>query len=123
MGGRVDHVTVGRQAVAHPERVEQAEKMFEKVHVEMEPGDVFFFQCNVLHTSAPNLSELRRFVLISSYNTKKNDPYKKHHHAQYTPMTILENDSLKKCDLVHSTEDKWWMQDKEDDSFKNLNLK
>ena len=48
--GRIDHVTFGKQAKADPERLEEAKKAFELVHVEMEPGDALFFHCNLLHT-------------------------------------------------------------------------
>lgn len=48
--GRIDHATVGRQAGADLERVEEAKKLFPLVHVEMEPGDTLFFHCNLLHT-------------------------------------------------------------------------
>ena len=48
--GRIDHVLTGSQAGADRERLELAKKEFELVHVEMEPGDVLFFDCNLLHT-------------------------------------------------------------------------
>ena len=48
--GRVDHVLSGEQAGADPERVKHAMKMFPLEYLEMEPGDVLFFHCNLLHS-------------------------------------------------------------------------
>ena len=47
--GRIDHILVGSQAGANPERLELAKTMFEHVDVEMEAGDALFFHCNLLH--------------------------------------------------------------------------
>ena len=47
--GRVDHVLTGDQAGIEPERLEQAKKALELVHVEMDPGDALFFHCNLMH--------------------------------------------------------------------------
>ena len=48
--GRVDHILSGEQAGADPERVKYAEDMFSLEYLEMEPGDVLFFHCNLLHS-------------------------------------------------------------------------
>ena len=40
---------MGDQVGAEPERLKEAMNKFELVHVEMEPGDVLFFDCNLLH--------------------------------------------------------------------------
>ena len=48
--GRISHVLAGDQAGADKERLELAFKKFEKVHVEMNPGDVLYFHCNLLHS-------------------------------------------------------------------------
>ena len=38
--------------------------------------------------SDQNHSELRRWVMITSLNKRKNNPTKKHHHPQYHPVNI-----------------------------------
>ena len=48
--GRVDHILAGDQAGADPERVKYAKDMFPLEYLEMEPGDVLFFHCNLMHS-------------------------------------------------------------------------
>ena len=48
--GRVNHILEGDQAGADPERVKYAKDMFSLEYLEMEPGDVLFFHCNLLHS-------------------------------------------------------------------------
>ena len=48
--GRIDHNLVGEQAGAETERLNQAKDQFPLVHCEMDPGDVLFFNCNLLHS-------------------------------------------------------------------------
>ena len=66
--GRVEHQLVGDQAGADLGRVELAKKRYPHLHIEMEPGDVLFFHCNLLHTSDQNKSDMRRWAMITSYN-------------------------------------------------------
>ena len=67
--GRLDHFLMGGQSGADPARVEMARRLgCRHVHVEMEPGDALFFHCNLVHTSDQNRSDMRRWVLIASYN-------------------------------------------------------
>lgn len=49
-------------------------------------GDALFFHSNLLHTSGPNNSDLRRWAFLVAYNTKANNPVIPHHHPQYTPL-------------------------------------
>ena len=51
-----------------------------------EPGDALLFHCNLLHRSDANNSNKPRRAMICCYNTKDNNPFKKHHHPQYTPL-------------------------------------
>lgn len=81
--GRIDHIKVGDQTGADPERVEQARKVFPLVYVEKEPGDALFFHCNLLHRSDQNKSPNSRWSYICCYNSASNNPYKVHHHPQY----------------------------------------
>eukprot|EP00298_Acanthocystis_sp_HF-20_P006750 c16519_g1_i1.p1 GENE.c16519_g1_i1~~c16519_g1_i1.p1 ORF type:complete len:362 (-),score=132.69 c16519_g1_i1:16-1101(-) len=93
--GRVNHVLVGDQAGAEPERIDQAIKLFgPAINIECEPGDCLFFHSNLFHGSPPNLSDNPRWSLISCYNTKKNDPYREHHHPCYTPMERWPDDCI-----------------------------
>ncbi|WP_158905591.1 phytanoyl-CoA dioxygenase family protein [Burkholderia sp. L27(2015)] len=92
--GRVDHVQSGKQVSADPARVEHLVKQLETVQCVMEPGDVIFFHCNMLHTSARNDSPKRRWVLISCYNAKSNDPVIKHHHPQYNPLKKVPDSAI-----------------------------
>ena len=71
-----------------------AQNYFPLVYVELEPGDVLFFHCNLLHSSAPNESEFRRWVLISSFNKKLNNPMIQHFCPSYHPLNILPNDAI-----------------------------
>ena len=74
--GRQDHIRVGEQFVADPERVEAATAAFERKHIVLEPGDALFFHCNLLHRSDANTSDLRRWSFICSYNAEHNRPFK-----------------------------------------------
>jgi ectoine hydroxylase-related dioxygenase (phytanoyl-CoA dioxygenase family) len=92
--GRIDHVLSGKQVSADPTRMEHLLKRFEVIHVEQEPGDVLFMHCNMLHASAPNASDKRRWVLISCYNSRNNDPVIEHHHPGYTPLKKVPDGAI-----------------------------
>jgi ectoine hydroxylase len=94
--GHVEHGRFGDQTGADPERVEMAIKRFPMVYFEAEAGDVLFFHANVLHASAANTSPNPRWSLICCYNTRSNDPYKKSHHPNYTPLNKVDDDMIKK---------------------------
>ncbi|MCS6776245.1 MAG: phytanoyl-CoA dioxygenase family protein [Chloroherpetonaceae bacterium] len=81
--GRFDHGKTGEQTGADPERVEEARKRLELVYCEMEPGTAVIFHCNTLHRSDQNRSANPRWAFICCYNTRHNDPYKKHGHPNY----------------------------------------
>lgn len=72
--GRLTHGVTGTQAGADMERVAEAEKRFELVFCEMEPGDVLFTHSNLLHTSAPNESDSWRRSMIVAYNGRRSLP-------------------------------------------------
>ena len=92
--GRIDHVEVGGQKEADPERVEQAGKLLEHVYCELEPGDCLFTHCNTLHASAPNESDKPRTALLCCYNAARNNPFRAHHHASYTPLETLPDEAV-----------------------------
>jgi len=93
---RIDHdLTKGDQAWADQERMKWAEEEFETVHCEMEPGDGLFFHCNLLHRSAANRSENRRWYLIFCYNAARNNPRLEHNHPFYTPLQMVDDEAIK----------------------------
>ena len=49
-------------------------------------GDALFFHSNLLHTSARNDSDMRRWAFLIAYNRASNNPIIKHHHPRYTPL-------------------------------------
>ncbi|MBI1903270.1 MAG: phytanoyl-CoA dioxygenase family protein [Planctomycetia bacterium] len=92
--GRIDHGKTGDQTGADLERVEAALNRFERMYVEAQPGDAFFFHCNLLHRSDQNWSENPRWSLICCYNAARNDPYKESRHPRYTPLAKAEDGAI-----------------------------
>ena len=84
--GRVNHVRIGDQTGADPERVAAALERLDHVYCELSPGDAIFFHCNLLHRSDRNLSDQARWALICCYNAARNDPYKESRHPRYSPL-------------------------------------
>ncbi len=119
--GRIDHVLTGDQAGADMERVREAEKRLELVYVEMAPGDVLFFDSNLLHRSDQNRSENPRWSMICCYNAARNDPYKEAHHPRYTPLhKVPDSAILEAGQRRFSDSDVAWMDDKADQSARSL---
>jgi ectoine hydroxylase-related dioxygenase (phytanoyl-CoA dioxygenase family) len=114
--GRIDHILDGDQAGADPKRLSEAFKIFKLIHVEMDAGDGLFFHSNLLHSSEQNHSDLRRWVMISGYNTRRNNPLYKHHCPCYHPLQILPNSAITSCSLMESTVDKGFMDPDTDES-------
>lgn len=93
--GRVDHVKVGDQTGADPERVTWAQRHHETVYCEMQPGDALFFHSNLLHRSDRNDSDNPRWSLICCYNTRHNDPMiKDGRHPNYSPLDIWPDERV-----------------------------
>ncbi len=94
--GRVDHVTVGDQTGADPDRVEWASRLHELVYCEMKPGDAIFFHSNLLHRSDRNESERPRWSLICCYNTRHNDPFlREGRHPNYSPLEMWPDERVR----------------------------
>lgn len=92
MIGRIDHVKIGDQVQADPDRVAAATKQLNLVYCEMQPGDALFFHGNLLHRSDANTSEHPRWSLICCYNTKHNDPiFQNGRHPNYHPLEIWDD--------------------------------
>lgn len=94
--GRMNHMKVGGQTGADPERVAAVVERLPIEHVEMGPGDGLFFHGNLLHRSDQNTSPNPRWSLICCYNTKRNDPYKESRHPGYTPLQLLEDSDFER---------------------------
>ena len=90
--GRINHMRVGGQTGADPERVVAALDRLPLLHVEMEPGDALFFHGNLLHRSDQNTSPNPRWSLICCFNTKSNSPYKDARHPAYSPLDFVDDD-------------------------------
>lgn len=93
--GRINHMMVGTQTGADPERVEKCLERLELVYCEMEPGTGLFFHGNLLHRSDANTSDLPRWTLIGCYNAARNNPYKQHHHPCYEPLEVWPDERVK----------------------------
>ena len=87
----MEHGVVADQTGADMSRVDEAMKILDLVYVEMEPGTACFFHANTLHRSDANYSPHSRWTLICCYNTKHNNPYKVHHHPQYSYLERWED--------------------------------
>jgi len=93
--GRLNHVkSTGNQINADPERVTWAKARHEEIFCELDPGDSIFFHCNLLHSSGPNTSNLRRWALIFCYNLATNDPFAQSHNPNYRLLTKVNDSSI-----------------------------
>ncbi len=99
--GRIDHGPVGQQTGADPERVAVACERFERVYVNLEPGDAVFFHANLLHRSDQNHSEHPRWAFICCYNTKSNNPYKDSRHPRYAELEIWDDEKVAEIGKQH----------------------
>ncbi|MCA9192274.1 MAG: phytanoyl-CoA dioxygenase family protein, partial [Planctomycetales bacterium] len=94
MLGRMNHMKVGDQTGADPERVTAVLERCSVEYVEMQPGDGVFFHGNLLHRSDQNTSPDPRWSLICCYNTRKNDPYKPSRHPGYRPLETMSDEQF-----------------------------
>jgi ectoine hydroxylase-related dioxygenase (phytanoyl-CoA dioxygenase family) len=101
--GRINHILSGDQAGADMERVEEAKKRLDLVHVTMEPGDALFFHSNTLHSSDANESDHPRWAMICCYNAASNDPYKDSHHPRYTKLETVEDNRILASGYDHAS--------------------
>lgn len=92
--GRIDHGFSGEQVGANQERVDEALKRLELIYVELEPGDTLFFHSNTIHRSDANNSDFPRWSLISAYNLITNKPYKGDNTSSFTPIQIVNDNTL-----------------------------
>jgi len=92
--GRIEHLFAGEQQGADMPFVEEALKLFEKVYVELSPGDVLFFHPNILHMSEANLSDKPRWSLISAYNLSYNVPFREKNTSCITPVKVVPDEAI-----------------------------
>ena len=104
--GRLDHSLAGDQSGADPERVQIAMEYFERVKVELDPGDTLFFHCNLLHCSGQNHSPDPRWAMICCYNAARNNPFKASRHPQYTPLEQVDDTLIKMVGLKRFNDSK-----------------
>jgi ectoine hydroxylase len=120
--GRIDHALTGDQAGADMERVEAILERLPVVYVEMDPGDVLFFHCNLLHRSDENVSEHPRWSMICCYNAARNDPYKESHHPRYTPLSVVPDSAIVEAGLrrfADSGSEVAWLEPAKDQSARD----
>jgi ectoine hydroxylase-related dioxygenase (phytanoyl-CoA dioxygenase family) len=92
--GRVEHGFAGDQVGASQHYVNLALKTMPLVYVELKPGDALFFHSNLLHRSAPNLSETARWSLISCYNRQANVGYNEPNGSHTIPVSVVPDEAL-----------------------------
>ena len=72
---------------------------------------------NTLHASAANTTDKPRRLLICCYNKATNNPYKAHHHPQYTPLEKLPDEAVRKAGLAQADEEsRAFLHEDEDDT-------
>merc|ERR1712156_1095450 len=119
--GRVNTALIGKdtpQRGADLERVDQARQVCEHVFAELSPGDAVFFHSNLLHTSAQNVSNIRRWSMICAYNMRRNNPVYEHHYPQYNPLRKVKNSKIMECEKIVSSIKKEYFNPKDDCSIK-----
>lgn len=60
---------------------------------------------------------MRRYVMITAFNKRTNNPTREHHHPLYHPLNILPNSAIDGCQNFDSTEEKWWLVPDKDSSY------
>jgi ectoine hydroxylase len=115
--GRIEHGRVAGQTGADVQRVERAMEQLDLVHCEMAPGDALFFHANTLHASAANATDKPRRLLICCYNKATNNPFKVHHHPQYTRLDQLPDTAVRAAGLARADESaRAFMHEAEDET-------
>lgn len=104
--GRIDHVPLTpTQNEADPERMTYILAKHELVYAELEPGDVLFFHCNMLHRSDQNRSPNRRWTLLICYNAVSNDAFRHEDDRSFVPLEKVSDDALTAAGLQFARPD------------------
>jgi ectoine hydroxylase len=97
--GRIDHKKTGDQTGADMERVNEALKYLELVHLEMDPGTALFFHSNLLHRSDANRSPNPRWSLICCYNAARNPCKARPNHPSYSFLEKWPDERIKEIGI------------------------
>lgn len=116
--GRIEHGMFGGQTGADPERVEKILDRLDLVYCELDAGTGLFFHSNLLHRSDDNSSDRSRWSLICCYNAARNNPYKRHHHPQFTPLKKVPDSAVKEMGMKLSSSSEKFMNPDEDTTVK-----
>ena len=92
--GRLEHHFAGEQQGADTPFIEEALNRFERIYVELDPGDLLFFHSNLLHMSEGNLSDKPRWSLISAYNLSYNIPFREKNLSCITPLQVVDDEEV-----------------------------
>ena len=68
-------------------------KYLELINVELEPGDVLFFHCNLLHKSNQNRAAEPRWSMICAYNALSNQSFKENE-AKVYPFSPVDDNAI-----------------------------
>lgn len=101
--GRIEHKLVAGQTGADTERVDLLKQKLPLEYVEMNPGDALFFHSNLLHTSSPNDSPLRRWALLTCYCKATNNTVTPHCLPSYTPLHKVPDSAIRTCTNFDTT--------------------
>lgn len=112
--GRVEHSFAGEQQGADMDFVDQALERFERVHCELEAGDLLFFHSNLLHMSEANTSDKPRWSMISAYNLSYNKPFREKNMSCITPVQVVPNNAVLSTEAKGLSADRDFLQ-KEDE--------
>jgi ectoine hydroxylase-related dioxygenase (phytanoyl-CoA dioxygenase family) len=81
--GRINHILNDGTHIdseCDPDRVALLEERNGVDYIELEPGEVVLFHCNVLHSSGKNNSDQSRLAVLGCFNTKENSPIESLHY-------------------------------------------
>jgi ectoine hydroxylase len=98
--GRLNHGSVGSQTGVNEERLKQVKPFLEHVHCVMSPGTALFFDCNLIHGSAPNLSPNHRRSFIMCYNAQSNPTVWENPHLSRVPCPVSADNAI--LNFAHS---------------------
>jgi ectoine hydroxylase-related dioxygenase (phytanoyl-CoA dioxygenase family) len=92
--GRIDHDRTGEQLGASLARVEWFKEKLGIAYVELEAGDAVYFHSSLLHSSGPNLSDMSRWGLITSFFRDDNMSIKPDAKYQKKRVVSVSNECL-----------------------------
>ena len=92
--GRLDHVRINEQNTIESKLLDILMRKFKVINCTTEPGDIIIFHSNILHGSNINKSKYERSGLIGVYNSKHNNPIKKHQYPFYYDMNLLSKKEI-----------------------------